>query len=232
MLTIGANCWLCQQPLYHYHHGICCYCQRHLPAPPVCCPRCGLPSGTATLPCGRCLYRPPRWHSLTFVSDYRPPFTTLLKQFKFHGRIELGQVLARQMLLRWLNVYRLDPERVEKPDVLLTVPLHRRQRWRRGFNQTELLAQPLARWLRCRYHPHTLSRVRHTPLQQHLCASERRYNLRHAFACDQDLSGLRVALVDDVVTTGNTVTEICRVLQAQGAAYIQVWCLCRTLLDA
>ncbi len=98
MLTISANCWLCQQPLYHYHHGICCYCQRHLPAPPVCCPRCGLPAGNATLQCGRCLYRPPRWHSLVFVSDYRPPFTTLLKQFKFHGRIELGQVLARQML--------------------------------------------------------------------------------------------------------------------------------------
>lgn len=74
--------------------------------------------------------------------------------------------------------------------------------------------------------------MRNTPLQQHLFASERRYNLRHAFACDQDLSGLRVALVDDVVTTGNTVTEICRVLQAQGVAHIQVWCLCRTLLDA
>lgn len=229
MLTIGAHCWLCQQPLYLSHHGICSCCQRHLPVAPPCCPRCALPAAHSVTPCGRCLRQPPPWHSLTFVSDYRPPFSTLLKQFKFQGRTELGPVLARQILLRWLEAYRRMPWRIPKPDLLLSVPLHRRQRWRRGFNQTALLAQPLARWLGCRYLPHALTRLRHTPLQQRLSAHQRKHNLRRAFACDRDLSGMRVALLDDVVTTGSTVAEISRVLRACGAEHVQVWCLCRTL---
>lgn len=231
MLTIGANCWLCQQPLYHYHHGICSYCQRHLPALPRCCPRCGLPASDDTQPCGRCLSHPPPWQALIFVNDYQPPFTTLLKQFKFQGCPELGRVLARQILLRWLKTHRSFPERITKPDMLLTVPLHRDQRWRRGFNQTELLAQPLAHWLGCGYQSQALHRVRPTPLQQHLSAPARRNNLKRAFACKADLTGLKVALLDDVVTTGSTVTEISHMLLAQGAQQIQVWCLCRTLRD-
>lgn len=233
MLTIAAHCWLCRMPLYHSRHGICSLCQRHLPPFPQCCPRCGLPTGDPARQCGRCLQNPPPWQSLTFVSDYIPPLNTLVKLFKFHGKTELAPVLARQLLLRWLTSYReralLAPSPLLWPDLLVTVPLHKHRHWARGFNQTELLARPLAHWLSCAYEPQALRRLRQTRIQQQLGANERRQNLQGAFACDAILTGKQVVLLDDVVTTGSTAAEVSRVLLAQGAASVQVWCLCRTL---
>ncbi|RLM25162.1 amidophosphoribosyltransferase [Brenneria alni] len=233
MLTIAAHCWLCRLPLYHSRHGICSFCQRHLPQRPLCCPRCGLLSGDPTRQCGRCLKNPPPWQSITFVSDYVPPLNTLMKQFKFNGKTELAPVLARQILLRWLTTYREHalsaPPHLFRPDQLFTVPLHQRRHWSRGFNQTELLARCLTRWLRCDYQPRAIARIRQTRIQQKLSASARRKNLRGAFSCNTALTGKQVVLLDDVVTTGSTAAEISRVLLAQGAAGVQVWCLCRTL---
>ncbi|WP_038912106.1 DNA utilization protein GntX [Dickeya dadantii] len=233
MLTIMAQCWLCQQPLYHSHHGICSHCRRHLPQPVACCPRCGLPSASGTLPCGRCLQQPPPWQSLLFVSDYRPPLSTLLKRVKFQGRTELAPALARLMLLQWLARRRDTalslPAAYPRPDAIVTVPLHRRRHWRRGFNQTDLLARLLARWLGCAYHPAALVRVRPTVPQQTLGARSRRRNLRGAFECRYDVNGKRLVLLDDVVTTGSTAAEVSRALRHAGARQVQVWCLCRTL---
>ncbi|EKN6294892.1 amidophosphoribosyltransferase, partial [Yersinia enterocolitica] len=79
MLTIVSPCWLCQQPLYHPKHGICGYCRRHFPLLPPCCLYCGLPCSNTVLPCGRCLKQPPRWMSMTAVSDYAPPLDGLIK---------------------------------------------------------------------------------------------------------------------------------------------------------
>ncbi|MCG8156972.1 DNA utilization protein GntX [Brenneria goodwinii] len=233
MLTISAHCWLCRQPLYHSRHGICAFCQRHLPPLPLCCPRCGLPTSDPSRQCGRCLQNPPPWHSMTFVSDYVPPLNTLVKLFKFHGKTELAPVLARQILIRWLTSYReralLTPCPLPRPDQLVTVPLHKRRHWSRGFNQTELLARPLAHWLSCEYDPRALSRLRQTRIQQRLSANARRKNLQGAFACEAILTGKQVALLDDVVTTGSTAAEVSRILLDRGAADVQVWCVCRTL---
>ncbi|WP_315708664.1 DNA utilization protein GntX [Brenneria uluponensis] len=233
MFTFMARCWLCQQPIYHSHHGICSHCLRHLPTPPTCCPRCGLPASSSSLACGRCLQKPPPWHALLFVSDYQPPVNTLLKQFKFQRRIELAPALARLILLQWQKRYRHDflsmPDTFFRPDMLFTVPLHKQRHWWRGFNQTELLATTLAHWLGCDYAPHALTRTRKTRPQQELDATTRRRNLRNAFDCNVSLVGKRVVLLDDVVTTGSTVAEISRVLLAQGASCVQIWCLCRTL---
>ncbi|MCL2892384.1 DNA utilization protein GntX [Brenneria tiliae] len=233
MLTIAARCWLCRLPLYHSRHGICSFCQRHLPPLPACCPRCGLPAGDTTRPCGRCLRNPPPWQAIIFVSDYVPPLNALIKEFKFNGKTELAAVLARQILLRWLAAHR---ERalpvapyLPRPEQLFTVPLHKRRHWSRGFNQTELLARPLSHWLRCDYEPRAITRVRQTRIQQRLGAGARRKNLRGAFRCDLSLTGKQVALLDDVVTTGSTAAEISRMLLNRGAAGVQVWCLCRTL---
>ncbi|MFC3393941.1 DNA utilization protein GntX [Brenneria rubrifaciens] len=233
MLTIAAHCWLCRLPLYHSQHGICSFCQRHLPPRPLCCPRCGLPAADPTRQCGRCLRRPPPWQAITFVGDYTPPFNTLLKLFKFHGKTELASVLARQILLAWLSNHREYALRSTapscRPDVLVTVPLHRRRQWLRGFNQTELLARPLAYWLGCAYAPRAIRRLRQTRIQQTLSAGARRKNLRGAFVCPASLTGKQVVLLDDVVTTGSTAAEISRLLLAQGASRVEVWCLCRTL---
>lgn len=99
----------------------------------------------------------------------------------------------------------------------------------KGFNQSDRLAKPLARWLQCPYSPELLKRTRNTRPQQSLSAVRRRRNLRNAFTCQQNPSGKHILLVDDVFTTGSTIGEVSRLLIAQGAKSIQVVCLCRTL---
>lgn len=227
MLSIQSRCWLCRQSLRLYGQGICSYCLPHMPAKPLCCPRCGLPAGDARLPCGRCLQQPPPWQALVFVNDYAAPLRQLIKKFKFQHTPELAPLLARLILLNWQQAHR--EQYLNRPDIILAVPLQAKRCWRRGYNQSDLLARPLAHWLGCDYRPAALSRVRKTAPQQRLSARARRRNLRGAFRCHEAMAGRHVALLDDVVTTGSTVMEIAKLLQQQGAASIQIWCVCRTL---
>jgi len=121
------------------------------------------------------------------------------------------------------------PTRLALLNRIVSDPLYSRRQWLRGFNQSELLSRPLARWLSCRYASHTLTRVRPALTQHFLSARQRKSNLKNAFRLELPLDGLHIAIVDDVVTTGSTVAEITRLLLQGGAATVQVWCLCRTL---
>ena len=228
MLTIPGLCWLCRMPLACAHWGICSRCSSALPKPPPCCPRCGLPSANTHTLCGRCLQRPPLWDALLFVTDYCPPLSHLVQRFKFNGTVALAPALARLLLLRVLEVRRNNRPQ-PKPDCIVSVPLHSRRAWRRGFNQSCLLAHSLSRWLQCDYYPKGIIRIRAAQTQHQLTARQRRNNLKGAFRVDFPVAGRHIIIVDDVVTTGSTVAEIARLLKKQGAATIQVWCLCRTL---
>ena len=84
---------------------------------------------------------------LVFVGDYVAPLSQLVKRFKFHHAPELAPALARLMLLRWQLARR--EQYLNRPDLILAVPLHASRCWRRGYNQSDLLARPLARWLGC-----------------------------------------------------------------------------------
>ncbi|RKQ39482.1 DNA utilization protein GntX [Enterobacter sp. R1(2018)] len=227
MLTIPGLCWLCRMPLACPTWGLCSRCVLALPAPPPCCPRCGLPAAPGVSLCGRCLQEPPPWDRLLFVTDYRPPLTSLVHQLKFCAATALAPALARLLLLKVLMALRAGS--VPKPEVIISVPLHSRRAWRRGFNQSALLAAPLARWLQCDFQQASVRRVRATTAQHQLSARLRRSNLRGAFRVEFPVAGRHMVIVDDVVTTGSTVAEIARLLKKQGAATIQVWCLCRTL---
>ncbi|MGK3142447.1 DNA utilization protein GntX [Pantoea sp. C2G6] len=226
MLPMPARCWLCRLPLRFARHGLCSLCLRGLPPLPRLCPRCGLPAGSALVSCGRCQLTPPPWQALVCVNDYRPPLSEWVNQLKFSHITALRVMLARLLLLSWLDVWRRGV--VPRPDLLLPVPLHQRRRWRRGYNQTVLLAAPLAHWLGCEWRE-GISRQRQGALQHQLSARQRRSNLQGAFRLEMAVQGRHIALLDDVITTGSTVAEISRLLLAQGAASVQVWCLCRTL---
>ncbi len=227
MLTIASRCWLCQCPLHLAVQGICSVCLSHLPVAPPCCPRCGLPSSGGHHDCGRCLQKPPPWDAMVFATPYEPPVSGLVLRLKSSRFPEPDTALARLLLLRWLERYRGNTLR--RPDVILSVPLHRQRYAWRGFNQSELLARPLARWLHCDYFPGALSRDRQTTSQQSLTERERKWNLRKAFTCHTRLRGKHVMLLDDVVTTGSTVREIGKILRNQGVASLQIACICRTL---
>lgn len=227
MLTIASRCWLCQCPLHLPVQGICSLCMKHLPVAPPCCLRCGLPSSGGHADCGRCLLKPPPWDAMIFASPYEMPVSGLALRFKFSRQPELDTTLARLLFLRWQERYRMS--NLPRPDVLLSVPLHQKRYFSRGYNQSELLAKPLARWLHCQYLPDALRRNRRTPPQQSLTEHERKWNLRKAFTCHASLRDKHVMLLDDVVTTGSTVREISKILRNQGVASLQIACICRTL---
>ena len=227
MFIISARCWICQLPLRVPTQGICSFCTAASLNTLSVCPRCGLPNGDPKRVCGRCIQKPPYWQQLIFVSDYQPPLSQLIHRLKYQGKWQIGSALARLMLLSYLDARRT--RLLPPPDLVTIIPLHRQRQWRRGFNQSDWLAKPLARWLQCPYSPELLKRTRNTRPQQSLSAVRRRRNLRDAFTCQQNPSGKHILLVDDVLTTGSTIGEVSRLLIAQGAKSIQFVCLCRTL---
>jgi len=148
----------------------------------------------------------------------------MVHRFKFSGKAELAPTLARLLLLAVRKQNGLPP-----PDRLISVPLWQRRHWRRGFNQSELLCQALSAWLPCAYDSQAVVRIRPTATQHQLNARLRRHNLKNAFQLELSVQGRHMVIVDDVVTTGSTAAEISRLLLRNGAASVQVWCLCRTL---
>ena len=227
MLTASGLCWLCRMPLALSAWGICSVCTRSLQGARSSCPQCGLPAISLTLPCGRCLKTPPAWDALVAVDDYVAPLSGLIHGLKFSGKSSLARPLARLLLLAVLQARRT--RALPKVDMLINVPLYHRRHWRRGYNQSDLLCRPLARWLGCRYDAAAVKRVQATAVQHQLSARLRRRNLKNAFRLESAVKGLHIAIVDDVVTTGSTAAELSRLLLRSGAASVQVWCLCRTL---
>ncbi|WP_253381386.1 DNA utilization protein GntX [unidentified bacterial endosymbiont] len=227
MLTVPGLCWLCRMPLALSGWGVCSVCTRSLDGRLAGCPQCGLPAVNRVIPCGRCLKKSPPWNALVAVDDYIPPLSGLIHKLKFSGQTALAPPLARLLLLAVLRARRT--RALPKVDMVMNVPLYQRRHWRRGYNQSDLLCRPLARWLGCRYPGFALKRVQATAIQHQLSARQRKRNLKNAFLLELAVNGLHIAIVDDVVTTGSTVAELSRLLLRNGAASVQVWCLCRTL---
>jgi ComF family protein len=126
----------------------------------------------------------------------------------------------------------LDAAVPAQPDIdcIGFIPLSRERLAERGFNQALEIARPLARARGIALRSDLAVRVRHAGAQAELPFAARRKNVRGAFACLEDLSGLRVAVVDDVMTTGATLDEFAKTLKKRGAARVENWVVARALL--
>jgi len=113
------------------------------------------------------------------------------------------------------------------PNLIIPVPLHHKRELERGYNQSNLLALALTERLHIPLAQTTLFRILETPSQAGLTRKQRKKNLARAFACSE-IREKHIALVDDVVTTGSTVTEITKTLKQAGAETVDIWCICRT----
>src|SRR6266545_615464 len=129
------------------------------------------------------------------------------------------QVHLRRLVARWLCAA-LDDERLRgrKFDMIVPVPLHPTRQRERGFNQASLLAELLSARISIPSKP-VLKRIRYTTTQTALDRAERMENLHNAFRLrkNADVRGLHVLLIDDVLTTGSTLSECARVLKRAGA---------------
>ena len=131
---------------------------------------------------------------------YAYPLDRIIAGAKFHQRLDFAAALGGL-----LGDYLCRPAAVvsgEVPDVIVPVPLHRRRLAARGFNQAAEIAAPLAQRLGVPLDLDGCVRVRHTIEQSSLTGRARRRNLIGAFVARSDLAGMRVAIVDDVLTTG------------------------------
>lgn len=213
----AGSCYLCRGSAASL---LCPACDAELPrlAPPRC-PRCALESPGGEV-CGRCLARPPRYDATIAALAYEFPADALVHALKFRGELALAGLLGELLLEQVQN---------DGVDCVIPVPLSAARLRSRGYNQAAEIARGLRRG---RLDLETCVRRRDTPAQVDLPYAERRKNVRGAFACTRSLAGARVAVVDDVMTTGATLEEIAGVLKDAGAKRVENWVVARTAAPA
>jgi len=140
---------------------------------------------------------------------------------KYGEQLALAHAFAKKLAQRI--------DKSDLPDYIVAMPLHPAKLRDRGFNQSKLIATTVARELKLRLLTSAFRRVRDTPPQSALPWKERKKNVHNAFCCDMDLTGKRVALVDDVLTTGASLNALAEAAHKRGAGEIDAWVIARTL---
>lgn len=209
-------CELCGAPAGV--EGICAPCRAELPWISAACQLCARPL-SAPGRCGACLRDPPPWSRAIAPLAWRFPVEALIGRFKYDGALQLGAVLGRLLATRCAVVPR--------PDAIVPVPLHRSRQAERGFNQAQELARPVAAALALPVLARGSLRVVPAPAQAGLAARQRYRNLAGAFRADETVSGCRIAILDDVLTTGSTARALAQELLRAGATAVQVWAVAR-----
>jgi ComF family protein len=201
--------------------GLCRGCREQLPAlNPQHCPLCAAPTpGSQT--CGRCLQHPPQFDRVVAALEYAHPADALVCSLKYQG--SLGS--ARPLAYGLADALEQEPY----PDLVLPMPLAAERQAQRGFNQAAEIARHVCREFGI---PTTISavhRVRAGVPQALLPWKERARNVRGVFRCTSDLSGMRVAVVDDVLTTGATLDALAAELKRAGARDVVGWIAARAV---
>jgi ComF family protein len=213
-LLFGGSCFLCRGAA----RGVLCEdCDAELPrlAQPLC-PRCALASPGGAL-CGRCLAEPPHYDATVAALAYEFPADVLVHALKFRGELALALFLGAILF-----------QDMKDTDLIVPVPLSAARLRERGYNQAVEIARATGRPVELEL----CTKQRNTAQQTDLPLSERRRNVRGAFACGRSLAGAAVAVVDDVMTTGATLDEIAATLKAAGAARVTNWVVARTFPPA
>jgi len=202
---------------------ICPVCYRHLHRNHNCCYRCAEAFETSvngpTL-CGRCQSRPPAFDQAFAPFLHQGAIRHLISSLKFNADYKNARILG---LLLADHLRQND----EKPDCLLPVPLHKARYRQRGFNQSIEIARHVARELEIPLDLTSCRRHRDTPHQIGLPAKQRRKNLNKAFSLVKPITAQRIAILDDVMTTGSTAHELAVLLKKAGVSQVDVWVCAR-----
>ncbi len=208
---------------------MCSACLQGFAAPRPRCRLCALPLPGQARVCGDCLKTPPPFAAAVAAVDYAFPWNGLIASLKFRGGIEHAGALAG--LLAGAVSQSLAAGDGVAPDLIVPVPLAPARLRQRGHNQAWELARRVARQWRLPAQADAMARWQDTAPQLSLTRLQRLSNLRGAFVVTPrgrpGIAGRRVALVDDVMTTGATATEAALTLLRGGASEVQVWVLAR-----
>ena len=227
-LLLPAGCYVCGEPLAPSLHQFCEPCRQKLFVDPhSVCPHCAATIGPHGAPDGYCRFcRDEKFPfervvRLGAYGDVLRDVILLLKHHSNEGLAEVvGETWARQAKASF-DTFQID--------ALVPVPLHWWRRWQRGYNQSAALGHGIANVLGVPLEMTLLHRVRNTPMQTKTSRVGRQDNVRDAFRVRRPsaVKGRSILLVDDVLTTGATSSEVARVLRKAGAVRVVVAVLAR-----
>lgn len=199
---------------------MCAACMKTLQPIGPQCRHCALPLADALFPCcGRCLREKPCFDTVYCAWRYLEPLQSILHAFKYRQALFWSGFLAERILDAL-------PDTMTLPECLVPVPLHRHRLRERGYNQSTLIAQKLAKMLSLPLVHNGCMRLRDTRPQAGTSAASRRVNLQNAFAA-RPTTFQHIALIDDVLTTGSTASAVAAALKQQGVKRVDVWCCAR-----
>ncbi|MBL8061504.1 MAG: ComF family protein [Anaerolineales bacterium] len=187
----------------------------------IVCDVCGLPQDKVGI-CSTCLADRPHFRSLRAWAVFSGPIQSALHKLKYRRDMSMGDALAAQMahFVRILNW---------PVDLVVPIPLGKRRLRERGYNQVAMVAFPLSMALGYRYAPDALLRNRETNTQVGLSKEERRRNVHDAFRAGTGVKNRTVLIMDDVSTTGSTLSSGAQALYAAGAKDVYALTVARAL---
>ncbi|MES2424945.1 MAG: ComF family protein [Pseudomonadota bacterium] len=218
---IPSQCLVCRRwPA----QSLCLPCRSRFGQPVARCTRCALPVAPGVVQCGVCLRQPPAFDACFAAVDYAYPWSMLLARYKFASEPGLAGVLAG-LLCAAPGV----SHALANATLVLPMPLADERLRERGFNQSLELARRLGA---AHLHSTLLLRPLHRPPQSALARAERLRNVAGVFAVDPlqagRLRGATVVLVDDVMTSGASLSAAASVLREAGARHISALVVART----
>lgn len=228
-VLLPSPCVVCGEELpIRNRRGSCCgACWEALPRlQPPRCERCALPWDTSETPesftCADCVAEPPPLEWIDAWGRYERGLAELLQAFKFRGHDFLARHLG-ELLCEVL-------ERRDEPafDLIVPVPMHRTKRRQRGYNQAALLAHVLSRRTGVAVDEGALVRIEERGTQASLPKAARRTNVSGSYAALERVKGLRILLVDDIATTGETLRACALELQRRKAAGVAALVVAKT----
>jgi competence protein ComFC len=186
------------------------------------CETCGIPTKEADT-CEKCKLNPPAYRMMRSWAVFDSPIQNGLHTMKYRGNIGLGESIAIQLVdfvhsLKW------------PIEIMMPVPLGKNRLKERGYNQVGLVARPLAYRLGLKYEPDALWKMRETRSQVGLTVSQRRENVHNAYRADPKIVNRKsILIMDDVATTGSTISACTEALLSAGAQEIYVLTIARAL---
>ncbi len=206
------------------HIGICKECRSNMPTiPQPACVGCGGTLDSIIDLCQECLHNPRPWGKAYAVYAFSGFPRQIILRLKYGGDIACAKILAQVIFTQWPS-----STFSHHYDLIVPVPLHWFKKMQRGFNQSELIASEMSELYHIKY-MNLLSRIKWTRSQTSLSRRKRRQNLKRAFLVKQtiNLAGKSVLLIDDVLTTGSTLTACAQKLIAAGCGRVDVLTIAR-----
>jgi ComF family protein len=230
---LHSLCVICDSPT-DSTFPLCQYCIAELPYNHPACPQCALAVETLAVShlcglCEQCQQQPPIYQATIAPFHYKTSIRYLVIGLKFNKQLLYAHMLGTLLAKYIQNHY----SATDLPDFLLPVPLHTRRLRARGFNQAVEICRVLSKRLAIPILLQSIKKAHATLPQSELSAQQRQSNLQHSFQLlTAPPKEARIAIVDDVITTGATMHEIAQLLHTANIDSVYAWACARTSISS